>query len=871
MSDKNLPPGMSLGNEVIDRSIENEMRDAYLDYAMSVIVGRALPDVRDGLKPVHRRVLYAMRSVGNDHSKPYKKSARIVGDVLGRYHPHGQDAVYDALVRMAQPFSLRYLLVDGQGNFGSVDGDAPAAMRYTEIRLTRIAGAMMTDIDKDTVDMVPNYDGSEKEPTVLCPIFPSLVVNGSSGIAVGMATNIPPHNLGNAVDACQLLLRAPDSDIAKIIDTIIAPDFPTGGIIHGMNGVREAYLTGRGRVVVRACVEIEKIDRGKRSAIVVSELPYMVNKAHLVEKIAHLARDKAIEGISDLRDESDRRGMRVVIELRRDVNPQVLLNNLYKSTDLQSNFSVNMVALVHGTPRTLNILDMLKRFLEHRREIVYRRSVYELERARGKAHNLEGLAVAVGSVEEIVALIKKAASPATAKTALLAREWECATVVKMLAVLPDPAIARPSGESGAWGLFQTNSQELFGEQRYRLSPRQAQAILEMRLQRLTAIERDKVIVDYRETVDKIVELLDILDKPERVSDIISAELEEMKKLYGDKRRTRIDEYGEEIDNEDLIKREEMVVPLSHHGYIKRTRISEYRTQHRGGVGKAGAQLKEQDFIAHLSVANTHHTLLFITSRGRVYWKKVYQLPESGRNSRGRPIVNILPMWEHERVQAMLAVADLHRNDMFVVMATCKGIVKKTPLAAYSRPKSKGIIAIKIDEGDELIDAALTSGKHSIMLFSDGGKAVRFAENKLRAMGRNSRGVIGIKLQHEQKVVSMVVAENEKADVLTVTENGKGKRTNIGHYVVKGRATQGVVNISKSAATGKVVRCIRVDPKDDVMLITAEGRMIRIKASSVRKTARTAQGVKVFDLGGEKLVSMRTVRKQISLIDEPEQD
>ncbi len=842
--------------------LEREMRESYLDYAMSVIVGRALPDVRDGMKPVHRRVLYAMRQAGNDYNKPYKKSARIVGDVLGKFHPHGQEAVYDAIVRMAQPFSMRYMLVDGLGNFGSVDGDAPAAMRYTEVRMARIAHAMMTDIDKETVDMMPNYDGSELEPKVLCPTFPALVVNGSSGIAVGMATNLPPHNMNDAVAACQLLLKKPDAGIKEVIRRIKAPDFPTAGIIHGMRGVREAYETGRGRVTVRARAEIEQIDKGKRSAIIVTELPYMVNKATLIERIAESVREKRLVGISDLRDESDRTGMRIVIEVKRDANPEVLLNNLYKGSAMQSNFAVNSVALVHGVPLTLNIKDMVLRFLEHRREVVYRRTLFDLERARERALTLEGFAVAVSIVEEIIAAIKNAASPAEAKATLLAREWRCETVVKMLAALKDPQLARLASEPGPWGLQPAKRPK---QPTSRLSARQAQSILEMRLQRLTAIEREKVMADYRDTVAKIVDFLAILDQPERVTEIVAQELDEAKKMFGDKRRTEIDEIGEDIDDEDLIEKEDFVVTLSHSGYIKATKLSEFRTQHRGGTGKAGASLKDEDFISDLKVANSHSTVLFLTSRGRLYWQKVYRLPASSRSSRGRPIVNLLDLMDGERVQAMLAVDDLNVTDVHVVMATRNGVVKKTPLQAYAKPRSRGIIAINIDDGDELIAARLASAQDTVMLFTDGGKAVRFEEGKLRPLGRGARGVRGIRIQDGHRCVSMVICRSdESAEIVTITERGTGKRTPVTEYAIKSRGIQGVTNLNKSPATGKVVCCLSVEKGDELMLITAEGRLIRIKASTVRRTGRTAQGVKVIEIGNDKLVDAARIEERVSL-------
>ena len=858
-----LPPEDGGIGTIIERGLENEMRDAYLDYAMSVIVGRALPDVRDGMKPVHRRVLYAMRLAGNEPGKPYRKSARVVGDVLGRFHPHGQEAVYDTLVRMAQPFTMRAMLVDGQGNFGSVDGDAPAHMRYTEVRLTRIATHMMTDIDKNAVDMMANYDGSEMEPVVLCPSFPALLINGSAGIAVGMATNIPPHNVGETIEGCLLMLHNPEAKLTELLRKIKAPDFPTGAFIHGMKGVHQAYTTGRGSVIMRARALIEPTSRNKkRNSIIVTELPYLVNKARLIEHIALLVREKKLHGLTDLRDESARQGMRIVIDLRSGANANVILNQLFKLTRMQDSFPVNMVALVYGVPRTLDLPTMILRFLDHRREVVYRRTVFELERAREKGHMLEGLAVAVANITEIIALIKGAVSPTEAKTQLIARSWPSGEVEKMLALLTDPNLMRPLRENGNWGLQQAQSDT--SRPRYRLSERQAQGILEMRLQRLTAIERDKVITEYENTVKIITDLLDIIACPERIRDIVAAELKQMKKLFGDKRRTEIDIVGQEIADEDLIPRATMVVTLSRAGYIKRTSLSEYRTQHRGGVGKRGADVRSEDFIADLKIADTHDMLLFFTSRGLVYWKKVYQLPEASRTSRGQPIVNFLPMSDDEKIQAMLSLPDLNSEHSYVVMATRNGIVKKTRLSAYARPMKKGIIAIKIDPGDELIDVAITKGTHTILLFTDAGKAVRFAEDKIRATGRVSRGVIGIKLKAKQRVVSAIAVkddENQKAEVLSVTEMGKGKRTSVNDYPIKNRATQGVFNINRTITTGKVVSCILLDDaKDEVVLITDQGRLIRIRGASVRKLKRMASGVKVFKLGDEKLVGIGRVPK-----------
>lgn len=847
--------------ELVHRSIEEKMRSSYLDYAMSVIVSRALPDVRDGQKPVNRRIMYAMLLAGNDFNKPFKKSARIVGDVLGKFHPHSQDAVYDAIVRMAQTFSLRYLLVDGQGNFGSVDGDDAAAMRYTEIRLTKLAHALMTDIEKETVDMMENYDGSEQEPTVLPPTFPALLANGSSGIAVGMATNIPPHNLTELINGCQLLLENPEATWTELFRKVKAPDFPTAGIIYGITGVREAYRTGNGRIVMRAKAEMETIGKNKRTAIIITELPYTVNKSLLVERIADLVRDKKLEGISDLRDESDRNGMRVVIELKRDAQPFVVQNNLFKMTEMQKNFSANMVALVHGVPRTLNLREMLLYFLDHRREVVYRRSLFELERAREKAHNLEGLAVAVSNIEEIIEIIKKSPSPPDAKITLMAREWHCKTVISMLSKLKDPELAKPDRELGVWGL-QTGK----GSKRpYRLSDRQAQSILDMRLARLTALERGKIVKDYEATIEIIVDLLDILDKPDRVQQIITEELVAVKEEFGDKRRTVIDETGGDIDNEDLIERREMVVTRSHAGYIKAQPLAEYRTQHRGGVGMSAAKVKEEDFITDLHIANSHDTMLFFTSRGRVYWHKVYQLPAFSRSSRGRPIVNLLPLQENEQIEAVLATNNLDDDTKFVVMATRNGTIKRTPLSAFANPRSKGIIAITIGDGDRLIDAGLCNKDQTVMLFTDGGMSVRFDTSKLRPTGRGARGVKGIRLRAAQEVVSMVLPRNDDQYVLTVTAKGLGKRTAVGDYAVKGRHIYGVVNISRSADTGKIVRCILVEQNDGVMLITDHGRLIRTKISSVRNTSRATKGVKIIrlDNAAENLVGIGRIRENIS--------
>lgn len=838
-----LPEQQDYAREIVLRSIEDKMSSSYLDYAMSVIVARALPDVRDGMKPVHRRILYAMKLAGNDYNKPYKKSARIVGDVLGKFHPHSQEAVYETIVRMAQDFSMRYMLIDGQGNFGSVDGDFAAAMRYTEIRLARIAHEALHDIDKEAVDMMPNYDGSEPEPTVLAPSFPALLVNGSTGIAVGMATSIPPHNLTETINACLLLLDKPDATFSDIMGKIKAPDFPTAGIIHGLGSVREAYKTGNGRVVMRGRAEIEVAEKTKRESIIITELPYTVNKARLIEYIADLVRDKKLVGISDLRDESDRTGMRIVVDIKRDAQGDVIRNNLFKMTELQKNFPVNMVALVHGVPKVLNLKEMLEHFLMHRKEVVYRRCLYDLERAREKAHGLEGLAVAVSNLEEVIAIIKKAPTPQDAKTKLMAKAWTCKTVVGMLAKLKRPELARPTREPGNWGLHAKGRAKI-----YRLSERQAQTILDMRLARLTAIERGKIVKDYEATVAVILDLLDILDKPKRIEAIVREELEKIKNDFGDKRRSEIDKVGEDIDNEDLIEKTDMVVTISQAGYIKAHKSDEYRTQTRGGTGSTAAKTKEGDFIVDLHHANSHDMVLFFTSRGRVYWKKVYQLPSyTSRSSWGKPVVNILPLVENEQIQAMLTVDDLEREDMQILMATRNGIVKQTPLKAFANPRTAGIIAINIDDGDRLIGAQLVRKDSNVMLFTDGGKALRFLASKVRSMGRSARGVKGIKLIEDQQVVSLVVVDDLKNQyVLTVTAIGKGKRTEIEAYTLRNRGGQGLNNISKAA--GKVVKCIPVTVNHNVMAITDTGRIIRVKAETIRKyNSRTTQGVKLIRL------------------------
>ncbi|MFA7316065.1 MAG: DNA gyrase subunit A [Sulfuricella sp.] len=834
--------------ETIPVSLEEEMRRSYLDYAMSVIVGRALPDVRDGLKPVHRRALFSMHELSNDWNKAYKKSARIVGDVIGKYHPHGDTAVYDTIVRMAQPFSLRYPLVDGQGNFGSVDGDNAAAMRYTEIRMTKIAHELLADLDKETVDFGPNYDGSEFEPLVLPAKIPNLLINGSSGIAVGMATNIPPHNLDEVVDACLKLLAEPETGIEELIEIVPAPDFPTAGIIYGNVGVKEGYRTGRGRVVMRARCHFEDIGKGERQAIIVDELPYQVNKANLCIKIGELVREKKIEGISDLRDESDKSGMRVVIELKRGEVPEVILNQLYKDTQMQDTFGMNMVALVDGQPRLLNLKQMLDAFLRHRREVVTRRTVFELRKARERGHILEGLAVALSNVDEIIALIKAAATPAIAKQGLMERTWRSPLVEEMLLRASADA-SRPQGLAPEFG---------FSAQGYRLSEAQAQAILELRLQRLTGLEQDKIVGEYKDVMLKIADLLDILARPERVTEIIVTELNAVKAQFGDRRRSEIIAHAQDLSMEDLITPEDVVVTLSHTGYIKSQPLDDYKAQKRGGRGKQATAMKEEDFIDNLFVANTHDYILCFSNHGRVYWIKVYEVPQGSRISRGRPIVNLLQLEEGEKINAILPVKEFDENH-FIFMATSSGIVKKTPLTNFSRPMKRGIIAINLDESDFLIGVAITDGQHDVMLFSDGGKAVRFEESDVRDTGRNSRGVIGMRLQKEQKVISLLVAENENQSVLTATENGYGKRTPITEYTRHGRGTQGIMAIQTSERNGKVVAATLVEESDELMLITTGGVLIRTRVREIREMGRATQGVTLINLDkGEKLTGLQKV-------------
>ncbi|MHB1245367.1 MAG: DNA gyrase subunit A [Sulfuriferula sp.] len=841
----------SFAKETLPVSLEEEMRRSYLDYAMSVIVGRALPDVRDGLKPVHRRVLFAMHELSNDWNKAYKKSARIVGDVIGKYHPHGDTAVYDTIVRMAQDFSLRYPLVDGQGNFGSVDGDNAAAMRYTEIRMSKIAHELLADLDKETVNFGPNYDGSEHEPLILPAKIPNLLINGSSGIAVGMATNIPPHNLTDVCDACLTLLENPETDIEALIDIIKAPDFPTAGIIYGLVGVREGYRTGRGRVVIRARTHFEDLDKGaNRHSIIIDELPYQVNKANLLIKIGELVREKRVEGISDLRDESDKSGMRVVIELKRGEVPEVVLNNLYKHTQMQDSFGMNMVALVDNQPRLLNLKQMLVAFLRHRREVVTRRTVFELKKARERGHILEGLAVALSNVDEIIALIKAAPTPAVAKEGLMAKTWRSQLVEEMLSRAVDDVNAfRPEGLAIEFG---------FSKDGYRLSDAQAQAILELRLQRLTGLEQDKILNEYKEVVTKIADLLDILARPERITAIIVDEIGLVKQQFGDKRRSEIVVYAQDLSVEDLITPQDMVVTLSHGGYMKSQPLADYSAQKRGGRGKQAAPTKEDDFIERLFIANSHDYILCFSDFGKVYWVKVYEVPQGSRISRGKPIVNLLSLSEGENINAILPVREFADN-RFVFMATAHGVVKKTALSDFSNPRRAGIIAVGLDEGDYLIGVAITEGNHDVMLFSDGGKAVRFDENDVRVMGRGARGVRGMKLASGQKVISLLVAENEQQSVLTATENGYGKRTNIAEYTRHGRGTQGMIAIQTTARNGRMVAATLVEPDDEIMLITNGGVLIRTRVKEMREMGRATQGVTLISLDNkQKLIGVQRV-------------
>ncbi|ROR40301.1 DNA gyrase subunit A [Diaphorobacter nitroreducens] len=850
--------------ETLPISLEEEMRRSYLDYAMSVIVGRALPDARDGLKPVHRRVLFAMHELNNDWNRPYKKSARIVGDVIGKYHPHGDSAVYDTIVRMAQDFSLRHMLVDGQGNFGSVDGDSAAAMRYTEIRLSKIAHEMLADIDKETVDFGPNYDGSEKEPLVLPSKLPNLLVNGSAGIAVGMATNIPPHNLNEVVDACLHLLRQPDATVDELMEIIPAPDFPTAGIIYGINGVKEGYRTGRGKVVMRAKCHFEDIDKGQRQAIIVDELPYQVNKKTLQERMAELVHEKKLEGISHIQDESDKSGMRLVIELKRGEVPEVVLNNLYKQTQLQDTFGMNMVALVDGQPKLCNLKDLIEVFLQHRREVVTRRTVFELRKARERGHVLEGLAVALANIDEFIRIIRESPTPPVAKAELMARSWDSQLVREMLTrTRADGGVVnaddyRPEGLEREFGMQEGGL--------YRLSDTQAQEILQMRLQRLTGLEQDKIVAEYKDVMSVIEDLLDILAKPARVSTIIGEELSTLRQEFGQSkvgaRRSTIEHSAQDLSTEDLITPTDMVVTLSHTGYIKSQPLSEYRAQKRGGRGKQAAATKEDDWIDQLFIANTHDYILCFSNRGRLYWLKVWEVPSGSRNSRGRPIVNMFPLAEGEKINVVLPLTGGMRTfpaDHYVFMATSMGTVKKTALDEFSNPRKGGIIAVNLDDGDYLIGAALTDGQHDVMLFSDGGKAVRFDENDVRPLGRQARGVRGMMLEDGQSVIAMLVAEDENQSVLTATENGYGKRTSIVEYTRHGRGTKGMIAIQQSERNGKVVAATLVHADDEIMLITDTGVLVRTRVSEIRELGRATQGVTLISLDeGAKLSGLQRI-------------
>ncbi|WHZ12269.1 MAG: DNA gyrase subunit A [Burkholderiaceae bacterium] len=850
--------------ETLPVSLEEEMRRSYLDYAMSVIVGRALPDARDGLKPVHRRVLYAMHELNNDWNRPYKKSARIVGDVIGKYHPHGDQSVYDAIVRMAQDFSMRHMLVDGQGNFGSVDGDNAAAMRYTEIRLAKIAHEMLADIDKETVDFGPNYDGSEKEPLVLPSRVPNLLINGSGGIAVGMATNIPPHNLNEVVDACLHLLKHPEASVDHLMEIVPGPDFPTAGIIYGSNGVREAYRTGRGKVVMRAKCHFEEIDRGQRQAIIVDELPYQVNKKTLQERMAELVHEKKIEGISHIQDESDKSGMRLVIELKRGEVPEVVLNNLYKQTQLQDTFGVNMVALVDGQPRLCNLKDLIEVFLEHRREVVTRRTVYQLRKARERGHVLEGLAVALANIDEFIRIIRESPTPPVAKTELMQRTWDSTLVREMLTrTRADGGVVnaddyRPEGLERAYGMQ--------ADGLYRLSDTQAQEILQMRLQRLTGLEQDKIVAEYREVMVEIEDLLDILARPARVSTIIGDELSALRQEFGQTklglRRSSVEQGSFDLSTEDLITPTDMVVTLSHAGYIKSQPLSEYRAQRRGGRGKQAAATKDDDWIDQLFIANTHDYILCFSNRGRVYWLKVWEAPQGSRGSRGRPIVNMFPLQEGEQITVVLPLTGEKRSfppHLYVFMATSMGTVKKTSLDEFGNPRKAGIIAVDLDPGDFLIGAALTDGAHDVMLFSDGGKAVRFDENDVRPMGRNARGVRGMALDDSQAVIAMLVAEDESQSVLTATENGYGKRTNITEYTRHGRGTKGMIAIQQTERNGRVVAATLVHADDEIMLITDTGVLVRTRIAEIRELGRATQGVTLIALDeGAKLTGLQRI-------------
>ncbi|CRL60376.1 MULTISPECIES: DNA topoisomerase (ATP-hydrolyzing) subunit A [Proteus] len=848
-----------IAREITPVNIEEELKSSYLDYAMSVIVGRALPDVRDGLKPVHRRVLFAMNVLGNDWNKPYKKSARVVGDVIGKYHPHGDSAVYETIVRLAQPFSMRYMLVDGQGNFGSVDGDSAAAMRYTEVRMAKIAHELLADLEKETVDFVPNYDGTEHIPAVMPTRIPNLLVNGSSGIAVGMATNIPPHNLGEVIDGCLAYVDNEDITIEELMEHITGPDFPTAAIINGRRGILDAYRTGRGKIYIRAQADIETDEKTGRETIIVTEIPYQVNKARLIEKIAELVKDKRIEGISGLRDESDKDGMRIVVEIKRDAVGEVVLNHLFSQTQMQVSFGINMVALHQGQPKLLNLKEIISAFIRHRREVVTRRTIYELRKARDRAHILEALAVALANIDPVIEMIRQAPNPAEAKAALIAQPWDLGSVSTMLERAGDSNVARPEWLEPQYGVH---------DGKYYLTEQQAQAILDLRLQKLTGLEHEKLLDEYRDLLLQIAELLHILRSPERLMEVIREELNAIKDQYNDPRRTEITENTADINIEDLINEENVVVTLSHQGYVKYQPLTDYEAQRRGGKGKSAARIKEEDFIDRLLVANTHDTILCFSSRGRLYWMKVYQLPEASRGARGRPIINLLPLEQNERITAILPVRE-YEEGKFVFMATASGTVKKTPLQDFSRPRSAGIIAVNLNEGDELIGVDLTDSTNEVMLFSADGKVVRFAEDCVRPMGRTATGVRGMKLSDDDKVVSLIIPRGD-GDILTVTENGYGKRTAQSEYPTKNRATQGVISIKVSERNGKVVGAIQVEETDQIMMITNAGTLVRTRVSEVSIVGRNTQGVTLIrTTEGELVVGLQRVEDEDDALDDDE--
>lgn len=853
--DSNIGSMLNIAQELLPVSLEAEMKRAYLDYAMSVIVGRALPDVRDGLKPVHRRVLYAMEQMGNTYNRPTKKSARVVGDVIGKYHPHGDSAAYETIVRMAQPFSLRYPLIYGQGNFGSLDGDSAAAMRYTEVKLQKLASEMLADIRRETVDFVPNYDNSEKEPTVLPTRLPNLLVNGSAGIAVGMATNIPPHNLGETVNACVHLLNNPQASVDELIKFIPAPDFPTGGIIFGLKGIVEGYRTGRGRVVMRAKTHYEEYDKGRRTRIVVDEIPYQVNKKVLVESIAHLINEKKIEGISDLRDETDKDGVRVVMDLKAGVVADVVLNNLYKMTQLQDSFGINMVALVDGQPQLLNLKQVIEAFLMHRREVITRRCLFDLREARGRCHILEGLAVALANIDDFIAIIRNAPTPEVAKAGLMSRGWGSAFVMDLLARAGEDVNGfRPEGLDAKYGLH-------LEEKLYFLSETQADNILQMRLQRLTGLEQDKILQEYKNVTLVISDLLDILSKPDRVRQIIEDDLVQLKTEYGDERRSEIDPTGDpNFDPRDLIPSREMVVTLTRDGYIKTQQVSDYQAQRRGGQGKKAATMKEGDLIDQLFIANSHDRILCFSNFGRMYCLDVYSLPEGSRTSKGRPIINSVPLEEGERITVVLPIKDFD-DQHFVFMATANGVVKKTKLIEFANVRRSGINAAGLDEGDHLIGVAITDGEHDVMLFSDAGKAVRFAESDVRPMGRNARGVRGMMLEDGQQVIAMLVAEDETQTVLTATENGFGKRTEISEYTRHGRGTKGMIAIQTSERNGKVVAATLVRENDEIMMLTQKGKIVRTAVKDIRVLKRATQGVTLIALKEDSLAAVSRIAEE----------